>query len=221
MSFVFYDTETTGTHTAFDQILQFAAIRTDDNLNEIDRFEVRCRLLPHVVPSPGAMRVTRVSIEQLLDPALPAHYTMTCNIAGRLREWSPAIFTGWNTMRFDESMLRQALYQNLHPPYLTNSHGNGRTDVMVLAQALSALKPDTLHVPLNDKGKPTFKLDRLAPANGFAHDNAHDALADVEATIHICRLIRDRAPSEWRNAILAFDEGERHRVHRPRGPRSC
>ncbi len=30
MSFVFYDTETTGTDTTFDQILQFAAILTDE-----------------------------------------------------------------------------------------------------------------------------------------------------------------------------------------------
>ncbi len=46
MAFVFYDTETTGTDTAFDQILQFGAIRTDDDLNEIDWFEVRYRLQP-------------------------------------------------------------------------------------------------------------------------------------------------------------------------------
>ena len=60
-SYVFYDTETTGTLTSFDQILQFGAIKTDDELNELDRFETRCRLLPHVVPSPGAMRVTGVT----------------------------------------------------------------------------------------------------------------------------------------------------------------
>ena len=35
-SFVFYDTETTGTDTVFDQILQFAAILTDDNMRELD-----------------------------------------------------------------------------------------------------------------------------------------------------------------------------------------
>jgi exodeoxyribonuclease-1 len=72
---------------------------------------------------------------------------------------------------------------------------------MTLAQALTALKPGVLAVPLNEKGKPTFKLDRLAPANGFAHLNAHDALADVEATIHLVRLIRERAPNEWQRAI--------------------
>ena len=53
MGLVFYDTETTGTNTSFDQILQFAAIQTDSELNEIDRFEIRSRLLPHVVPGMG------------------------------------------------------------------------------------------------------------------------------------------------------------------------
>ncbi|WP_170340892.1 exonuclease domain-containing protein [Ruegeria arenilitoris] len=48
MGYVRYDTETTGTDTTFDRILQFAAIRTDYNLNELDRFEIRCRLLAHL-----------------------------------------------------------------------------------------------------------------------------------------------------------------------------
>ena len=56
MPYVFYDTETTGTETAFDQILQFAAIKTDDDFNELDRINVRCRLLPHIIPAPGALR---------------------------------------------------------------------------------------------------------------------------------------------------------------------
>ena len=38
MSLVFYDTETTGTETFFDQILQFAAIRPDADLKVMDRF---------------------------------------------------------------------------------------------------------------------------------------------------------------------------------------
>jgi exodeoxyribonuclease-1 len=48
-------------------------------------------------------------------------------------------------------------------------------------------------------------LDRLAPANGFDHSNAHDAMADVEATIHVARLVRERAPRLWSNA-LRFSE---------------
>lgn len=201
MGFVFYDVETTGTDSHFDQILQFAAIHTDADLNEIARFERRCRLIPHIVPSPGALKVTRVSMDRLLDPALPSHYEMVCEIAHTLTSWAPAIFLGWNTLDFDEHMLRQALYQCLHAPYLTNTDGSSRCDAMKIAQALQVLAPGVLEVPIGANGRPTFKLDQLAPANGFAHLNAHDALADVEATLHICRLIRDRAPDQWSNAL--------------------
>ena len=128
MSFVFYDTETTGTNTTFDQILQFGAIRTDHELRELDRFEIRCQLLPYVVPSPGAMRVTGVTVEQLTDTALPSHYEMVRTIKAKLEQWSPAVFIGHNSLRFDEPLLRQALYQTLHAPYLTNTNGNCRAD---------------------------------------------------------------------------------------------
>ncbi|MGA6962789.1 MAG: exonuclease domain-containing protein, partial [Xanthobacteraceae bacterium] len=33
---MFYDTETTGTDTVYDQILQFGAVLTDSELNELD-----------------------------------------------------------------------------------------------------------------------------------------------------------------------------------------
>ena len=36
MPSVFYDTEMAGTETAFDQTLQFAAIKTDDKIVETD-----------------------------------------------------------------------------------------------------------------------------------------------------------------------------------------
>ena len=108
MNFVFYDTETTGINTAFDQILQFGAIRTDDNLNEIDRFETRCRLLPHVVPAPMALKVTGVAPEMLTDQALPSHYEAMRNVYAKLSDWSPSVFVGYNSISFDENLLRQA-----------------------------------------------------------------------------------------------------------------
>lgn len=73
VSCVFYDTETTGTDTTFDQILQFAAIRTNEDLNELDRFEIRCRLLAHIVPAPGALMATRVTPAMPTDNSLPTH----------------------------------------------------------------------------------------------------------------------------------------------------
>lgn len=50
---------------------------------------------------------------------------------------------------------------------------------------------------MDDRGRILFKLDRLAPLNSFTAHNAHDALGDVEATIFLARLIRDRAPHVW------------------------
>lgn len=208
MPYVFYDTETTGTDTTFDQILQFAAIRTDEDLNERDRFEIRCRLLPHVVPAPGALLATRVTPEMLTDSSLPTHYEAMQTIAQKLREWSPAIFTGYNTLAFDEPLLRQAFYQTLQPVYLTNTNGNQRADVLRLAQATAALAPNAITIPINHNERPTLKLDMLAPANGFAHENAHDALADVEATIYMARLIRDRAPAVWDSLMPLVDKSE-------------
>ena len=84
-SFVFYDTETTGTDTVFNRILQFAAILTDENMRELDRFEIRCRLLPHVVPAAGALIATRVSPLLLTDSALPTHYRRRVRSQGNWR----------------------------------------------------------------------------------------------------------------------------------------
>lgn len=217
MSFVFYDTETTGINTSFDQILQFAGIKTDADLNIVERFEIRSRLLPFVVPAPGALRVTKMTIERLHDPVTPTHYDMMRAIRAKLLEWSPAIFLGYNSLRFDEELMRQALYQTLHRPYLTNTDGNCRGDILPLVQSVSEFEPDCLSVPIGNKGVAVFKLDQLAPANGFAHENAHDALADVEATIHLCRLIRDGAGGQWSRflrftqkaaAVEFLDEGD-------------
>ena len=199
MAIVFYDAETTGTNTAFDQILQFAAIRTDSALNEIDRFEARCRLQPHIVPAPAAMRLTGRTIAQITDRALPTHYEMVRAVRAKLLSWSPTLFVAYNSYRFDEHMLRQALYQTLHPCFLTNTNRNHRTDVMCMVQAASIYAPDALAIPVGETGAPGFSLERVARANGLAHAGAHDAMADAEATIHLCRLLSERAPEIWSN----------------------
>ena len=134
MTYIFYDTETTGKSTSFDQILQFAAIRTDDDLNVLDTFDVRCRLLPYVVPSPGALLVTGTTIAAITTCPL-SHFEMMRRIHAKMHRWSEggAVFVGWNSMKFDETLLRQAYYQTLLPVYQTNTNGNGRADMMRMA----------------------------------------------------------------------------------------
>lgn len=217
MSLIFYDLETSGTSQHFDQILQFAAIEVDDDLTEMSRIEMRSRLQPHIIPAPAALHVTGMTIERITDPSLPSNFaTMTA-----IRDWlggrCPSTFLGWNSLRFDEEFLRHAFYQCLHPAYLTNTGGSGRADMLHIARAATLIDPNVLEVPTTDAGKPTYKLDRLAPANGFEDMQAHDALGDVEATIHICRLVQTRLPDFWRQALRLsrkgiatdFVEGER------------
>lgn len=199
--FIFYDTETTGTNRDFDQILQFAAILTDNDLKEIDRFEIRCRALPWVIPAPMALKVTGIQPGRLNDPSLPSFYAMMCAIQDKLTAWGQATFIGYNTIKFDEPLLQRALWQSLHPPYHTVTGGNSRMDLYPLVQAASHLTKDALSIPQNASGGPSFKLDRLAPNNGFNHQNAHDALSDVEATIHIAHLLAGRSPALWRHAV--------------------
>src|SRR5579863_992169 len=107
MSLIFYDTETAGTVRGFDQILQFGAVLTDAGLVEIERFDIRSRLLPHVVPSPAALLVTGMGIDDILDDSRPSHYQMVCEIRRVLTGWRPGTFIGFNSVSFDEEFLRQ------------------------------------------------------------------------------------------------------------------
>lgn len=201
MSFVFFDTETTGLHSGFDQIVQFAAIKTDNDLNETDRFVLRSRIDPNVVPDVQAMLTNGLSIEDFTNQKLPTHYQMVRDLNGRLETWSPAIFLGYNSIRFDEEFLRHALYKTLHPPYLTSLHGNGRNDVMSLALACSVSGESKLAVPLKESGSASFRLQDLASANGIVSTKAHDALSDTQTALELCRLVKRLSPELWRRFV--------------------
>ena len=207
MNFAFFDLETTGISPAFDHPLQFAAILTDAEFREIERVDLRCHLAPHVIPSPQALAVTGVRPHQLLDPELPSPFDFAQELTALVARWSPAIWTGFNSIRFDEEMLRQMFYQNLQTEiFATQFNGNTRFDIMTAVFAAFHRHPDLFDWPVDETGKVRFKLDRLAPLNGFEGHNAHDALGDVEATIHIARLIAQRAPSLWAELLANRDK---------------
>ncbi len=196
MNFAFYDLETTGISPAFDQPLQFAAILTDGEFREVERVNLRCRIAPHIIPSPWALAVTGLRPAQLMDPALPTLFEFSQEIGALIERWSPTIWTGFNSIRFDEEMLRQAFYQNLQPDiFATQLNCNTRFDILTALYAVWYRQPDLFDCPVDEAGRVRFKLDRIAPLNGFVGHDAHDALGDVEATIHIARRIAQRTPA--------------------------
>ena len=61
MKYVFYDLETTGKNKDWSQIIQFGAVCVDEQFNELDRFETRCRLKTGLVPEPEALILNNTS----------------------------------------------------------------------------------------------------------------------------------------------------------------
>lgn len=203
MAFILYDLETSGLNKRFDQILQFAAVRTDADLHETHRLETKSCLMPHVVPSPQALLVTGHTLADASSPSRQSHYSMVCEVADTLASWCPATFLGYNSIRFDEEFLRQAFYHCLHPIFLTNTNGNARADVLNLMRAATTLYPSVVHAGLEPDGRPTHRLGAVAAANGIVSHKVHDAAADVDAMLGLCRLVRAGAPDLW-STFLRF-----------------
>ena len=204
--FVFYDFETTGRSPAFDQALQFAAIYTDEDFVELERVNIRSRLLPYILPAPKALEITGIDPNDTLSTDLPNAFEFAQKLQYLTEKWSPACWIGFNSVSFDENFLRQIFYQNLQPNiYATQNHGNTRHDLMNIVYAVYAQHPETLIWPEDETGKKIFKLEKLAPANGLKNFNAHDALADVEATVFILALIRERNETFF-NEIMSMSD---------------
>jgi len=196
VALVLYDTETTGLSRQFDQIVEFAAVRVNDDLEVEERFETACRLQPHIVPMPSALHLNGGSYSELTSPSRRSHFEMICDIHHRFSGWSPAAFIGYNSIRFDEEFLRHAFYQCLLEPYVT-SIGNARGDVLKLVRAVSKLRPDVLPVAYGADGQRSMKLHDVAIACGFKSNGAHQAMADVEAMLSVVKAIAHGAPEIW------------------------
>lgn len=207
-SFVFYDTETTGAQPRFDQVLQFAAIHTDEDFAELETVDVRSRLAAHIVPSAGALKVTGVDPFQIARAKHGPH-EFASMVHGFFTRWAGAkgtAYMGFNSIRFDEEIMRQMFWENLLDPYVTSKKGSTRNDLLIFLRAIYARNPELIAIPRNpETGKNNFKLENVAPLNGFADHDAHDALGDVRATIHMAQLIRETDPDLFAQMMAMGD----------------
>jgi exodeoxyribonuclease-1 len=63
-----------------------------------------------------------------------------------------------------------------------------------MLRACYAVRPEGIEWPINDQGLPSFKLQDLTGANNIPHQDAHDAMSDVYATIAMAKLIKKAQP---------------------------
>ena len=197
-SIIWYDYETTGIHPRSDRPLQVAGIRTDLDLNEIGPpVNLYCQPSDDILPHPAACMITGITPGQLAEKGLAEADFMT-----RVHAELAAPGTcgaGYNTLRFDDEMTRYSLYRNFFDPYAREwQGGNSRWDLIDVLRTAYALRPDGIVWPEQD-GRVTLKLERLTAANGIDHGQAHEALADVRATIALARLVREKQPKlyDW------------------------
>ena len=206
-NFVFYDFETSSSNKYWGQIIQVGAILTNDNLEELDRYEARCRLSPSIIPEAMALIVNKSS-PKMLKGANLSHYEMIRQFVETLKKWGKATFIGYNSIDFDEEFLRNTLFQTLEYAYLTSTNGNKRGDLLNLARAANLYYPNTLKNSISDKGNAVYKLDQMAPLNGIEHSDAHSAIGDVIATLGIAKIIAKKAPSVWKASLCTTNKEE-------------
>jgi len=193
-TFLWHDYETFGAVPRRDRPSQFAAIRTDAELNEVgEPLMLYCQPAPDYLPSPEACLITGITPQQCLERGIPEHRFAAA--IERAFSQPGTIGVGYNTIRFDDEVTRFMFWRNLIDPYAREWQNDcGRWDLLDVVRLTYALRPDGIEWPMKADGSQSFKLEDLARANGLFHEAAHDALSDVRATIALARLIRDKQP---------------------------
>ena len=204
-NYVFYDFETCSSNVSYGQIIEAGAVLVNDNFQELDRYEGRCRLSPGIIPEAMALIVNKSSVSMLKNTNL-SHYQMIKQMMEKFNQWKNSVFFGYNSIDFDEEFLRRTLFKNLEYPYITVTNGNERGDLLGLARAAHLYYPNCIKTPISDKNNPVFKLAQLAPMNGIKHDKAHSAMADVLATVEIAKILNKKAPNVWKASLLTTNK---------------
>lgn len=189
-----YDFETFGKSPRKDRASQFAGIRTDEELNIISQpLVLYCKPADDFLPDPMACLITGISPQKALQEGVcEAEFIKRIE-----QEFSVpgTCVAGYNSIRFDDELSRQLLYRNFYDPYEREwKNGNSRWDIIDMLRLCAATRPAGIHWPKKEDGTNSFKLEQLTLANGIGHADAHDALADVVATIEVAKLVKRKQP---------------------------
>ncbi len=192
-SLYWHDYETWGATPSIDRPCQFAGLRTNLNLEPIADPDVwYCKPTIDVLPHPEAISITGITPAEAEAKGLSEPEFMA-NIARSMGQ-PHTCSLGYNTLRFDDEVTRFGFYRNFYDPYAREwQQGNSRWDLIDVVRTCYALRPDGICWPMIE-GRPSFKLEHLAAENNLLHSRAHDALSDVEVTIALARLIKQKQP---------------------------
>ena len=119
------------------------------------------------------------------------------------------VMVGFNNIRFDDEFIRALFWRNFYDPYeWCWRDGRSRWDMLDVVRMTRALRPGGIEWPVDAQGKATNRLELLTKLNGVNHFKAHDALSDVEATIAVAKLIKDKQPQLYSYLLKLRDKRE-------------
>ncbi len=193
-TFLWHDYETFGIQTRRDRPAQFAAIRTDADLNEIGApLMLYCQPANDYLPDPASCLITGITPQVAWERGV-SEREFAARIEAEMAR-PGTIGVGYNTIRFDDEVTRFLFWRNLIDPYAREWQNQcGRWDLLDVVRMVYSLRHEGIVWPTKEDGTQSFKLEDLSKANGLLHEAAHDALSDVRATIALARLVRQLHP---------------------------
>lgn len=205
-SFYFYDLETTGINPREARVMQFAGQRTGLDLQPIcGPHDFLIRITEDILPDPDAILVTGITPQQTITEGLTEAeflkiFSTEISIAG-------TIFVGYNSVRFDDEFMRYLLYRNFYDPYEWQwQDDRSRWDLLDLVRMTRALRPEGIKWPFAPDGKPSNSLGLITSVNDLSHANAHNALNDVQATVDVARLLKEKQPKLFDYSLKLRDK---------------
>lgn len=205
-TFFFYDLETSGLSARSDRIMQFAGIRTDMDLNVLgEPFNVAVKLNDDTLPSPEAVLVTGITPQSTQAEGLSeAEFAQMLIDEVFLPD---TITVGFNSVRFDDEFIRHLFWRTFRDPYEWSwKDGRSRWDMLDVIRMTRALRPDGIEWPVDAEGSATNRLELITKENGITHQNAHDALSDVEALIDVTKLLKNKQPKLFEYLLSIRDK---------------
>ncbi len=207
MNLVIWDIESSGASTDWSSIIEIGGVLVDENLKEIDRFNLRCSLPEGEIFQAMALIVNKTTIKQLTQTNL-SHYQMLGEVEKIFKKWSPAIFLGWSSIGFDEELIRKEFFKGIRYPYISSAAPNMRHDGINIARAAYAVDSSILQTEINAKNNVVFKLESLARKQGIDASDAHSALADAELTAKILRIIKKKQEHTWNSFLKTANKSD-------------
>jgi exodeoxyribonuclease I len=200
-TFYWHDYETWGADPRRDRPCQFAGWRTDEELRPVGQPRILyCRPADDVLPHPDACLLTGITPQHAWSQGFP-EAEFAAAIEQELAQ-PGTCGVGYNSIHFDDEITRNLFYRNFIDPYAREwQHGNSRWDLIDVLRLAHALRPGGIQWPVNAEGVTSFRLEHLTVANGIEHSHAHDALADVRATIALAALLKTHQPRLFAYAL--------------------